>query len=146
MSAADRDRGVDGLRVTRSVVIPIDELAWRFTTSGGPGGQHANRASTRAEVSFDVSSSRALGPRQRARLLDRLGPVVRAHAGDQRSQARNREMALERLRRRLADALRIGVPRVATVPSAAARARRLEDKRRQSERKRARARRAVDDH
>jgi ribosome-associated protein len=145
VTAAHRDGGVDGLRVTRSVVIPMDELTWRFTTSGGPGGQHANRSSTRAEISFDVASSRALGPRQRARVLDRLGPVVRAHAGDQRSQARNREVALERLRRRLADALQVGVPRIATVPSAASRARRLEDKRRQSERKRARGRPAVDE-
>jgi ribosome-associated protein len=136
---------VGALRVTRGLVIPAEELEWRFTTSGGPGGQHANKASTRAEVSFDVTGSRALGPRQRARLLERLGPTVRAAAGDERSQMRNRELALERLRTRLADGLRVERPRVATRPSAAARARRLTDKRRQSARKRDRARPTDDD-
>jgi ribosome-associated protein len=131
--------------VTRGLVIPADELEWRFTTSGGPGGQHANKASTRAEVSFDVAGSRALGPRQRARLLERLGPTVRVAAGDERSQMRNRELALERLRVRLADGLRVEPPRVATRPSAGARARRLTDKRRQSARKRDRARPTDDD-
>jgi ribosome-associated protein len=133
------------LRVTRGVVIPGDELEWRFTTSGGPGGQHANKASTRAEVSFDVATSKALGPRQRARLLDRLGPTVRAAAGDERSQMRNRELALERLQARLADGLRVERRRVATAPSASARARRLTDKRRRSARKRERARPTDDD-
>jgi len=131
--------------VTRSVVIPAEELEWRFTTSGGPGGQHANKASTRAEVSFDVAESKSLGPRQRARLLERLGPTVRAAAGDERSQIRNREMALQRLAARLADGLRVQTPRVATRPSKSARARRLSDKRRQSARKRDRARPADDD-
>ena len=133
------------LRVTRSLVIPADELEWRFTTSGGPGGQHANKASTRAEVSFDVAGSRSLGPRQRARLLERLGPTVRAASADERSQVRNREQALQRLRARLADGLRVQTPRVATKPSASARARRLTDKRRQSARKRDRARPSGDD-
>jgi ribosome-associated protein len=131
--------------VTRRVVIPAEELEWRFTTSGGPGGQHANKASTRAEVSFDVAESKSLGPRQRARLLERLGPTVRAAAGDERSQMRNREMALQRLAARLADGLRVQTPRVATRPSKSARARRLNDKRRQSARKRDRARPADDD-
>jgi ribosome-associated protein len=136
---------VGSLRVTRSVVIPAEELEWRFTTSGGPGGQHANKASTRAEVSFDVTASRALGPRQRARLLERLGPTVRGASGDERSQFRNREVALERLRTRLADGLHVERPRVATTPSASARARRLTDKRRRSLRKRDRARPTGDD-
>ena len=136
---------VGALRVTRSLVIPAEELEWRFTTSGGPGGQHANKASTRAEVSFDVAGSRALGPRQRARLLERLGPTVRAAAGDERSQMRNRELALLRLRTRLAEALRVETPRVATKPSASARARRLTDKRRRSIRKRDRSRPSTDD-
>jgi ribosome-associated protein len=131
--------------VTRSLVIAFDELEWRFTTSGGPGGQHANKASTKAEVSFDVVASKSLGPRQRARLLERLGPTVRGAAGDERSQIRNRELALERLRRRLADGLRVERPRVATAPSASARKRRLTDKRRQSLRKRERARPSDDD-
>ena len=86
------------LRVTRNLVIPLDELQWRFSTSGGPGGQHANRSNTRVEVRFDVERSGALGPRQRARLLERLGPTVRAVSADQRSQARNRDIALSRLR------------------------------------------------
>lgn len=124
-----------GLRVTRSLVIPWDELDVRVTTSGGPGGQHANRAHTRVEVRFDVTRSRALGPRQRARLLERLGPVVRAVAGDERSQSRNRERALARLRDRLAESLHVQPPRVPTRPSRAARARRLDEKRRTAARK-----------
>ncbi len=132
------DRG-EVLRVTRTLAIRVDELAWRFTTSGGPGGQHANRSSTRAEVRFDVTASPSLGPRQRARLLERIGPEVRAASSDERSQARNRDAALERLRTRLADALRDPKTRVPTAPSGAARARRLEDKRRRSARKRERA-------
>ena len=124
------------LRVTRSLAVPLEELQWRFSPSGGPGGQHANKASTRAEVRFDVAGSPSLGPRQRARLLERLGPTVRAAADDERSQSRNRELALERLRSRLAEALRVERPRVATAPSAAARARRLEAKRRRALRKR----------
>ena len=131
--------------MTRNLVIPAEELEWRFTTSGGPGGQHANKASTRAEVSFDVTASKSLGPRQRARLLERLGPTVRGASGDERSQMRNRELALERLRVRLADGLRVPTPRVATKPSASARARRLTDKRRRSARKRDRARPDEDD-
>jgi ribosome-associated protein len=128
------------LRVTRSCAIPLDELEWRFSGSGGPGGQHANTANTRAEVRFDIASSPSLGPRQRARLLERLGPVVRVVASDRRSQAQNRALALERLCERLAAALRIERARVPTRPSAASRARRVETKRRQGERKRGRQR------
>jgi len=124
------------LRVTRSLAIPLDELVWSFTPSGGPGGQHANRSSTRAEVRFDVATSPSLGPRQRARLLERLGPTVRAAAGDERSQSRNRDLALERLAARLAAALAVQRTRVPTAPSAGARRRRLEDKRRRAARKR----------
>ena len=136
---------VGSLRVTRSLVVPAEELEWRFTTSGGPGGQHANKASTRAEVSFSVAGSKSLGPRQRARLLERLGPTVRAASSDERSQMRNREVALQRLALRLADGLRVERPRVATKPSVSARARRLTDKRRQSARKRDRSRPNPDD-
>jgi ribosome-associated protein len=128
------------LRVTRSCHIPLDELEWRFSGSGGPGGQHANTANTRAEVRFDVAASPSLGPRQRARLLERLGPVVRVVASDERSQARNRDLALERLAGRLAEALKVERARVATRPSAAARRERVETKRRRSEVKRGRAR------
>jgi ribosome-associated protein len=124
------------LRVNRSLSIPLDELVWRFTTSGGPGGQHANKTSTRAEVRFDVESSPSLGPRQRARLLERLGPTVRVSAGEERSQSRNREVALRRLATRLAEGLHTERPRVPTKPTMGSKVRRLEDKRRQSSRKR----------
>jgi ribosome-associated protein len=129
----------DVLRVTRGVAIPLDELEWRFTTSGGPGGQHANKTSTRAEVRFDVATSPSLGPRQRARLLERLGPTVRVSVGDERSQSRNRDLALRRLAARLAEGLHTERPRVPTKPTMGSRTRRLEDKRRQSTRKRDRS-------
>jgi ribosome-associated protein len=135
-----QDLTTGGLRVTRSCVIPLDELEWRFSASGGPGGQHANTANTKVEVRFDVEGSPSLGPRQRARLLEELGPVVRVTASDRRSQAQNRELALERLRARLAAALAVRTPRVATKPSRAAKAARVESKRRRSETKRARQR------
>ena len=118
-----------------SCVIGLDELEWRFSGSGGPGGQHANTANTRVELRFDIGASRSLGPRQRARLLERFGPVVRVVASDSRSQHRNRELALERLRQRLAAALRVERP-PGPDPGRAARPRRsgLNEKRRQSER------------
>jgi ribosome-associated protein len=138
VAGADDDQG--GLRVTASVVIPDHELDWRFGPSGGPGGQHANRAHTRAEVRFDVRRSQALGETQRRRLLDRLGDVVVVSADDERSQLRNRRLALDRLRRRLADALRVEPPRRPTRPGRGAVERRLEAKRRQAARKRDRRR------
>src|SRR5918992_1929469 len=116
-------------RVTPTCVLRMDELDWRFSASGGPGGQHVNTANTRAEVRFDVAGSPSLGPRQRARLLERLGPEVRVVAADERSQARNRALALDRLRRRLADALRTETPRRATRPAASAPPRRGGDQR-----------------
>ena len=128
----------DKLRVSRTCSIPMAELAWRFTGSGGPGGQHANTANTRVELRFDVARSPSLGPRQRARLLERLGPVVKVVASDERSQARNRQLALDRLRSRLADALRVLPERRATTPTPAGRRRRLEDKARRREVKRLR--------
>ena len=128
------------LRISRTCHIPVEELEWRFSASGGPGGQHANTANTRAEVRFDVVRSPSLGPRQRARLLERLGPVVRVVADDERSQARNRDLAVSRLADRLAAALRVQAPRVATAPSRRAREARLDQKRRRSEVKRTRAR------
>ena len=126
--------------MTRSCAIPLDELEWRFTASGGPGGQHANTSNTKVEVRFDIARSPALGPRQRARLLERLGPVARASASERRSQLQNRELALVRLARKLANALHVDAPRTATRPSRAAKKARLEDKRKQSDRKRARRR------
>jgi ribosome-associated protein len=128
------------LVVSRTCRIPLSELEWRFSASGGPGGQHANTSNTRAEVRFDVANSPSLGPRQRARLLERLGPVVRVVADDERSQARNRQLALDRLAARLREGLKVERPRVATRPSAGSRTRRLESKRRTSERKRLRSR------
>jgi ribosome-associated protein len=128
----------DVLVVTRSCAIPMRELRWRFSRSGGPGGQHANTSDTRAEVIFDVESSPTLGPRQRERLLRKLGPEVRVIASDERSQARNRELALARLRERIASALKVETPRRPTKPSRSAVERRLTDKRRQSDRKRVR--------
>ncbi|MDQ1518292.1 MAG: ribosome-associated protein [Actinomycetota bacterium] len=125
-------------RVTPTCVLRMDELDWRFSASGGPGGQHVNTANTRAEVRFDIAGSPSLGPRQRARLLERLGPEMRVVASDERSQLRNRELALERLRSRLADALRVEKPRRPTKPTKGAKERRLEDKRHRSETKRRR--------
>ncbi len=133
------------LRVSSSLAIPVSELEWRFSRSGGPGGQHANTSDTRVEVRFDIAGSPSLGPRQRARLLERLGPEVRAGAGDERSQARNRSLAAERLAERLAGALRLEPPRQATRPTKASVRRRLEGKRRQSDRKASR-RRVDPDH
>jgi len=126
---------VEELVVSRSCRIPFAELEIRTGPSGGPGGQHANRAHTRVEVRFDVAASPSLGPRQRARLLDRLGPAVRVVADDHRSQARNRTLAFERLAGRLAAGLRVDPPRRPTRPSPGAVQRRLDAKRRQSQRK-----------
>ena len=128
------------LRVTRTCRIPLNELEWRFSASGGPGGQHVNTANTKAEVRFDIASSPSLGPRQRARLLERLGPEVRVVASDRRSQLRNRELALERLRSRLAEGLRVERERRPTTPSKSARERRLESKHKRGEVKRMRRR------
>jgi ribosome-associated protein len=126
------------LRVSRTCRIPLDELDWRFNASGGPGGQHANTANTRAEVRFDIANSRSLGPRQKARLLERLGPSVRVVASDERSQLRNRELALDRLRSRLAQALRVDRERRPTAPTAGASRRRVDSKRKRGEVKRLR--------
>jgi ribosome-associated protein len=133
------------LRVSRSLAVPLDELSWRFSASGGPGGQHANTSNTRAEVRFDVAASPSLGPRQRARLLERLGPELRVVAADERSQARNRALALDRLRRRLAEGLRTETPRRATRPTVSSQRRRVQAKRRRGEVKRGRGRIAAED-
>jgi ribosome-associated protein len=129
---------VDALRVTRSLAIPLSELEWRFTGSGGPGGQHANTANTRAEVRFDVASSPSLGPRQRERLMAKLGPSVRVVASDERSQIRNRALALDRLRSKLAAALHRDPVRHATKVTKAAKTRRLDSKAKRGEVKRLR--------
>ena len=126
----------DALRVTASVLIPAHELSWTFGPSGGPGGQHANRAHTRAEVRFDVEASGSLSQYQRQRIIDRLGSVVTVSADDERSQLRNRRLALVRLRQKLAGALRVETPRRPTRPGRGAVERRLEAKRQQAARKR----------
>lgn len=125
----------DVLVVSRTCAIPLSELRWRFSRSGGPGGQHANTSDTRAEVIFDVEASPSLGPRQRDRLLIKLGSEVRAVASDERSQARNRELALSRLRERIAGALHVDKPRTATRPTRGSQERRLAEKKRNATRK-----------
>ncbi len=133
------------LRIDESLAIPLSEIELRASRSSGPGGQHANVTASRVEAVFDVEASRALDERQRQRLRARLGPVVTAVAQDARGQARNRELALERLAAKLAGGLRVRRRRRPTKPGAAARARRLEGKRRTAERKRARGKRWEDD-
>lgn len=123
------------LRVAPGVSIPLDELTWRFSRSGGPGGQHANTSDTKVEVRFDIAGSPSLRDHHRARLVERLGPELRVVTSERRSQARNREVALERLAERLAAALVVEAPRRATRPTKASVRRRLDAKRRQSDRK-----------
>jgi ribosome-associated protein len=134
MAAMERE----SIRVTRSVVLPFSEVQLRFSRSSGPGGQHANRSETRVEAVFDVEASQALTEIQRRRVLARVGPVIRAVAQDERSQWRNRELAIERVAAQLREALHVERKRVPTKPSRASRERRLEDKRRRSETKRLR--------
>ena len=130
----------DGLEVTRDVTIPLAEITVRTSRSSGPGGQHANVTASRVEAVFDVAASRALNEDQRVRLMARSGPRITAVAQEARSQARNRELALERLRARIARGLHVRRPRRATKPGRAARERRLEAKRRRGSVKRARRR------
>jgi ribosome-associated protein len=130
--------GGKSIRVTRSVLLPLDEIELRTSRSSGPGGQHANKAETRVEALFDVAASPSLTDAQRRRVFAKVGPVLRAVAQDERSQLRNRELAVERLVERLREALRVERRRVPTKPSAAARALRREQKERRSEVKRLR--------
>jgi len=135
----------DPMVVTRDVSIPLSEIIVRTSRSSGPGGQHANVTASRVEVSFDASESPSLTDAQRERVMAKCGPVVRAVAQDARSQARNRELALERLRERLARALHIARTRRPTRPTKASRVRREHSKRRQAQRKRDRRRPATED-
>jgi ribosome-associated protein len=135
----------DPLIVRGNTAIPLDEIELSASRSSGPGGQHANKTSSRIEASFDVSASQALSDAQKRRIMSRLGPRVVAVAQDARSQTRNRELALERLAGRLSEALEVQRPRRATRPTGASVRRRLTDKRRQSERK-AQRRPPKDDH
>jgi ribosome-associated protein len=128
----------ESIRVTRSVVLPLSEVDFRYSRSSGPGGQHAQKTETRVEAIFDVEASQALTEAQRRRVIARAGPVLRAIAQDERSQARNRELAVERLVEQLREALRVERPRVPTRPTQASRERRLDEKRRRSKTKRLR--------
>jgi ribosome-associated protein len=125
----------EGIRVAEGTVIPLEEIRFRASRSSGPGGQHANVTASRIEAVFDVEGSEALSNQQRELLRRRLGDRVTAVAQDARSQARNRELALERLRVKIAAGLRRPKPRRPTKPSRAARERRLQQKRQRSERK-----------
>jgi ribosome-associated protein len=126
--------------VARGVAIPLAEVELRASRSSGPGGQHANVTASRIEAVFDVAASRVLDDEQKRRVMARVGPRIVAVAQDARSQARNRELALERLQGRLAAALAIPRRRRATRPTTASRERRLDSKRRRAQLKRGRRR------
>jgi ribosome-associated protein len=132
------------MSIGRGASLPLAEIELRASRSSGPGGQHANVTASRVEAVFDVEASRSLSDEQKRRISARCGPVVRAVAQDTRSQARNRELALERLRSRLEAALTVPRQRRATRPAAAARRRRVDTKRRRGELKRLRGRPADD--
>jgi ribosome-associated protein len=135
----------DRLDIRPGVAVPLSEIALRTSRSSGPGGQHANVTASRVEAVFDVQASAALNEAQKARIAGRLGPYVRASAQDTRSQQRNRELALDRLARRLAAALDVRRPRTPTRPTPSARRKRVESKRRRAELKRTRRRPSSDD-
>ncbi len=124
--------------MTSRLAIPLEEVELRYSRSSGPGGQHAQKTETRVEAVFDVARSATLSEAQKRRLTARVGPVVRAVAQDERSQSRNRELALERLGQAIRAGVRVPRKRRPTKPSAASRERRLEEKRRRAERKRLR--------
>jgi ribosome-associated protein len=128
----------ESIRVTRSVSIPRSEIDLRFSRSSGPGGQHAQKTETRAEAVFDVERSVALTDAQKRRVIAKAGPVLRAVAQDERSQWRNRELAIERVIDALRESLKVERKRRPTRPTTAAKKRRLEQKRRRSETKRLR--------
>ena len=130
----------DVLHLPHGIELPLREVQLRTSRSSGPGGQHANVTASRVEAAFDVASSAVLTEEQKARVMARCGPVVRAVAQDARSQSRNRALALRRLQARLAHALEVPRPRRATRPTTGSQTRRLEAKRRAAERKRSRRR------
>jgi len=133
------------LRIDGDLAIPLAEIELRASRSSGPGGQHANVTASRVEAVFDVEVSATLDEAQRARLSERAGPVVRAVAQEARGQARNRELALQRLAEKIAAGLRMPRRRRPTRPTRASRERRLEQKRRDAERKRSRRKPAGED-
>jgi ribosome-associated protein len=130
----------ESIQVTPRLAIPLDEVELRYSRSSGPGGQHAQKTETRVEAVFDVAASATLGDARKRRLLARAGPVVRAVAQDERSQSRNRELALERLGEAIRAGLRVERKRRPTKPTAAARERRLEEKKRRGTTKQLRRR------
>jgi ribosome-associated protein len=130
----------EALRIDDRLSIPLGEVELRASRSSGPGGQHANVTASRVEAVFDVEASATLDEAQRARLRERAGPTVTAVAQEARGQSRNRELALQRLAAKIAAGLRTPRRRRPTRPTRAARRRRLEQKRRTGERKRARRR------
>jgi ribosome-associated protein len=131
---------MSGLPIREDLTLPLEEIELRTSRSSGPGGQHANVTASRVEAVFDVNASATLTDAQKARICARLGARVTAAAQDTRSQHRNRELALERLARRLASALHVSRPRTKTRPTRASQRRRVESKRRRSETKRGRRR------
>ena len=135
----------DPMPVNAEVAVPLSEVEFRASRSSGPGGQHANVTASRVEAVFEIANSAALTDEQKRRLASRHGERVTAIAQDARSQARNRELALERLREKLAAGLEVPRDRHPTRPSRAARERRLETKRRTAERKRARRQPPIDE-
>jgi ribosome-associated protein len=137
MGTVDDGTG-DGLRVTQKLVIPHSELTWRFTGSGGPGGQHANTANTKVDLRWDLEASDVLDAHQRQRLLARYGPELRVVESGERSQARNRAVAMRRLAQMVLDGLRVERRRLPTRPGRGAVERRLSDKRRRADTKRQR--------
>lgn len=128
----------ESIRVTRSVALPLREIELRTSRSSGPGGQHAQKSETRVEAVFDVEASEALTPAQKRRVIAKAGPMLRAVAQDERSQLRNRELAIERLVAALRAALHVDRKRVPTKPTAASRARKREEKERRAQVKRLR--------
>ena len=135
----------DELRIDERLSIPLGEIELRASRSSGPGGQHANVTASRVEAVFDVEASAVLDESQKARLAERAGPVLTAVAQDTRGQARNRELALQRLAEKIAAGLAVPRRRRPTKPTRASRRRRLEQKRRTADRKRARRRPGAND-
>ncbi|HEX3974895.1 MAG TPA: alternative ribosome rescue aminoacyl-tRNA hydrolase ArfB [Solirubrobacteraceae bacterium] len=135
----------DPLPVRPGTAIPLREITVRASRSSGPGGQHANTTASRIEASFDVAASETLSEEQKKRIISRLGARVVAVAQDERSQTRNRELALQRLAHRLAGALAPRRPRHPTRPTRSSVNQRLDSKSRQAQRKRDRRRPAGDE-
>jgi ribosome-associated protein len=130
----------DFLHIRDGLSVPLSEIEIRASRSSGPGGQHANVTASRIEATFDVRNSTVLSEAHKARISAKLGPRVTAVAQDARSQARNRDLALQRLAQRLRDALYVPRPRTKTKPTAGSKRRRLDDKKRRGQTKEGRRR------